>query len=117
MKGKRVKWIVIIVVILLIAFLCPYRVVWNKEQTTYADLPDYHIKALFWEYSRYVSGSYNDGRGYGHDGSYMISEELNILFGKVNVFEKEVKMMSGPDRTLIPSDDTYNVVVDYIPTL
>ena len=47
MKGKRVKWIVIIVVILLIAFLCPYRVVWNKEQTTYADLPDYHIKALF----------------------------------------------------------------------
>ena len=47
----------------------------------------------------------------------MISEELNILFGKVNVFEKEEKMMSGPDRTLIPSDDTYNVVVDHIPTL
>ena len=116
MKGKRVKWIVIIAVILLIALLCPYRVVWNTEQTAYADLPDHQIKALFWDYSHFVSASYNDGRGYGHDGSYMISEELNILFGKVNVFEKEEKMMSGPDRTLIPADDTYNVVVDQIPT-
>ena len=115
MTGKRVKLIVIIAVIMLTAFLCPYRVVWNTEQTAYADLPDHHIKALFWDYSHFVSASYNDGRGYGHDGSYMISEELSILFGKVNVFEKEEKMMSGPDRTLIPSDDTYNVVVGSIP--
>jgi hypothetical protein len=116
MKGKRVKWIVIIAVIMLIALLCPYRVVWNTEQTAYADLPDHHIKALFWEYSHFVSASYNDGWGYGHDGSYMISEELNILFGKVNVFERDKKMMSGPDRTLIPADDTYNVVAEHIPT-
>ena len=46
----------------------------------------------------------------------MISEELSILFGKVNVFERDKKMMSGPDRSLIPADDTYNVVVDQIPT-
>ncbi len=117
MTGKRVKLIAIIAVIMLTAFLCPYKVVWNSEQTAYADLPDHHIKALFWEYSRFVSNSYNDGRGYGHDGSYMISEELNIFFGKVNIFEKKEKKMSGPDRTLIPSDDTYNIVVDSIPTV
>jgi hypothetical protein len=117
MKGNRVKLIVIIIAIMLLVFLCPYRVVWKTEQTDYADLPDYHIKALFWEYSCFVSGSYHDGRGYGHDGSYMISEELSIFFGKSNVFEKKEKMMSGPDRTLIPSDDTYNVAVDYIPTV
>ena len=115
MKGKHIKLIVIIVVILLLAFLCPYRVVWKTDQTDYADLPDHHINAIFWEYSRSVSSSYNDGRGYGHDGSYMISEELSIFFGKVNIFEKNEKMMSGPDRTLTPADDTYNAVVDYIP--
>ena len=115
MTGKRVKLIVIIAVIMLTAFLCPYKVVWNSEQTAYADLPDHHIKALLWEYSRFVSNSYHDGRGYGHDGSYMISEELHLFFGKVSIFEKKEKMMSGPDRTLIPSDDTYNVVVDSIP--
>ena len=36
--------------------------------------------------------------------------------GDKAVFELEEKMMSGPDRTLIPADDTYNVVVDQIPT-
>ena len=113
-KGKK---IVIAIVIVLFVFLCPYRVVWETEETAYADLPDHHVKALIWEYSNCVSDSYHDGRGYGHDGSYMISEELRMFFGKVIIIEKKDKMMSGPDRTLIPSDDTYNVVVDQIPTV
>jgi hypothetical protein len=40
-----------------------------------------------------------------------------MFFGKVIIVEKKDKMMSGPDRTLIPSDDTYNVVVDQIPEI
>ena len=111
-KGKK---IIIAIVIVLLACFCPYRVIWATEETAYADLPNRHVKALIWEYSKCVSDIYHDGRGYGHDGSYMIYEELSMFFGKVIIVEKKDKMMSGPDRTLIPSDDTYNVVVDQIP--
>ena len=44
---KNNKKIVIAVVIVILAFLCPYRVIWETEETAYADLPNRHVKALF----------------------------------------------------------------------